>query len=390
MKSSPVRSRKQLIWLAITVSIILAVLVGRFKSQESQLQTIQKYFPGTVYQVNPINDHKWSLVEKGKAKKTLIYLGKGTGYNGGVTVLTLLNNDSSIKLVLPIKHQETPSYYKKMINNNFLKRFRGEKLNQIDPFRGIDVVSGATFTSNAIKEGVIKGYANAENLALEEKKQPVMGILEFIIIYLLITGFLLSKIKVQKYRNSLLWSSLFISLISIGFIYNQPLSYSRISAFLLGNFPDSTKELYFYFMLFGSGLLILFTGKNIYCHSVCPFGAAQEVFSKIGKSKPYRPDIYKKLKIIQRSLAFSALILALVLNNPSIAGYEIFSAFFHLTANTILIVVLFIVILLSLIIKRPWCNFMCPMDSAFEYLRLTRKLITSLWKKENNSSDLLS
>jgi len=381
MKSSPVPSRKQLIWLAITVSIILAVLVGRFKSQESQLQTIQKHFPETVYQINPINKHKWSLVEKSKAEKTFIYLGKGTGYNGGVTVLTLLNSDSTIKQVLPIKHQETPSYYKKAINNNFLKRFRGKKINPIDHIRGIDVVSGATFTSNAIKKGVIKGYTSAENLDLEEKKQPVMGILEFIIIYLLITGFLLSKIKTGKIKNSLRWSSLLISLITIGFIYNQPLSYSRISAFLLGNFPDRTKELYFYFILFGSGLLILFTGKNIYCHSVCPFGAAQEVFSKIGKSKPYRPAIYRKLKIIQRSLAFSALILALVLNNPSIAGYEIFSAFFHLTANTILIVVLFIVILLSLIIKRPWCNFMCPIDSAFEYLRLTRKLITGLWKK---------
>ncbi|MDY6800335.1 MAG: 4Fe-4S binding protein [Bacteroidota bacterium] len=149
----------------------------------------------------------------------------------------------------------------------------------------------------------------------------------------------------------------------------------------MGNFPDWHKEFYFYILFIGSIAVVLINRKNIYCHSVCPFVAAQEILSKTGKAKAFRPAYYKKIKFVQRFIALAAVLLALALNNPVIANYEVFSAFFQLTANLILFGVLFIVIILSIFIKRPWCHFMCPIDSVFDYVKLTRKSITGLWKK---------
>jgi len=171
-----------------------------------------------------------------------------------------------------------------------------------------------------------------------------------------------------------------LSLILLGFVYNQHITLSRISAILNGYFPGINNELYFYILLFGSILIIIITRKNIYCHSVCPFGVVQDILAGMGNTKPFRPGYYKQLKTLQRLVMLAALLISLAFNNPALAQYEVFGAFFQLTANSIIFGILFISIVLSLFVTRPWCNFLCPIDSVFAYIKLTRNSIVELWK----------
>lgn len=372
-----IKFRNQLLWLVITLLITLAVFMGKSRSEQSVIQLLQSNLSEYDLDLRPVNNNKWIA----EGNNGILYLGSGLGYNGEVKVIIHVDSDGTIKKILPVYHQETPSYFKKIEKKLFFEHFTGKNISDFQKKQSVDVISGATITSNAIIDAVKTGYAEGENIQLTQNRVPVFGLLEMIIIYLFITGWLIVKIKNAKAKNYLRWISIFISFVVLGFVYNQPITYSRLTTFLLGNRPDFYKEISFYILLVGSIVFILFTRKNVYCHSVCPFGAAQEILAKTGRAKAFRPQQYKKLKFIQRGIALIVILVALAFNNPVIANYEVFSPFFQLTANAILFAVLFIVIILSLFIKRPWCHFMCPIDSVFDYVKLTRKSFSGLWKK---------
>ncbi len=54
---------------------------------------------------------------------------------------------------------------------------------------------------------------------------------------------------------------------------------------------------------------------------------------------------------------------------------------FRLNGPAILIAVMAVVLVLSLVISRPWCHFLCPLDGVFACLRLMNRSIKNLWKK---------
>jgi polyferredoxin len=147
-----------------------------------------------------------------------------------------------------------------------------------------------------------------------------------------------------------------------------------------GYFPSVLYELYYYILLFGSIIILFLTKKNIYCSSVCPFGSVQDVLAKVGNAKIFRPVLYKRLRLSRDFIVLVALLLSLAFNNPVLVQYEVFGAFFQLTANAIIFGILIIVIILSLFIKRPWCNYMCPVDTGFEFIKQIRRTTDMPWK----------
>jgi len=367
--------------LGIAILILLASFIGRHRAQESQKQILSTYFPDSIYQITPVNDSKWFVYNKSFEKESYIYFGEGLGYNGKVHVLVQTGLDKLILRVIPVKHHESPSFYKKLGKNQYFEKKRGKDISQFLEDKTIDIVSGATISSKAVNQAIQNGYSKGENITITQLSYPVFGFLEYLVSGLLIAGFFITKIKARRLKRSLLWISMILSFVLLGLNFNQHITLSRISAMLSGYFPGLNNELYFYILVFGSILILLSTRKNIYCHSVCPFGVAQEILAKTGNAKPFRPKYLKKLKLLQRLIALTAILISLALNNPALAQYEIFGAFFQLTANTIIFGVLIIIIVLSLFIIRPWCNFMCPIDSGFEYLKFSRKSIVELWKK---------
>lgn len=368
--------RDLIIVSGIAVMIILAAVYGKNHFVESQKQLLEIFFPSSQYIIERVNDNKWKLTNSGNQNSWNLYAGDGQGYNGSVGVLVQTDMSGIITRLNITTNHETPSYFQKLEKNNFLKTASQVKIDEYLLGEPVNAISGATVTSRAIMNGIRNGYAKGENISISNSFKPSFGGLEILIVLLLLSGLTLHEIKNRKIRQIIRWLTFMISFIFLGFVYNQPITLSRIVAILNGYFPDIGYEFYFYLLLGGSIMAIIFTKKNIYCRSICPFGAAQEILAKTGRAKTFRPTFYKKLKYIQWGITIGALLIALLLNNPAIAQYEIFGAFFQLTATSFLFGVLFIVVILSLFIKRPWCNFMCPMDGFFAYIRLFRNMIS--------------
>ena len=144
----------------------------------------------------------------------------------------------------------------------------------------------------------------------------------------------------------------------------------------MGSWPEWQTNMYLYLLV---GLILFFLliiNKNIYCERLCPFGATQECISFIGGADKQIPRKYRQYLIwLQRALALSVVVFALIFRNPGILSYEVFSAFFHLLGNILQFVLLGLVLTMSLFIKRPWCNYLCPVKPVYDYIHLFRKLI---------------
>jgi polyferredoxin len=167
----------------------------------------------------------------------------------------------------------------------------------------------------------------------------------------------------------------------LGFVYNQPLTLSRINQFLLGYWPEWQTNIYWYLLL--GGILFVFTvdNKNPYCEWFCPFGADQECMGVIGGAKNRPIGRFRKpLQWLTRGITWAAIIIALVMRNPGVTSYEIFGTLFNLTGSNIQFILLGIILVASLFIRRPWCTYLCPLKPVTDLYRTFRKWIIEQWQ----------
>ncbi len=88
--------------------------------------------------------------------------------------------------------------------------------------------------------------------------------------------------------------------------------------------------------------------------------------------------------LVQRGLAFAAVLLGLALRRPGIAGYEPFATLFDFRGNIVEVIFLVIIILASLLMYRPFCNYLCPLDPVYDFIAESRRWVREgwmVWKK---------
>jgi NosR/NirI family transcriptional regulator, nitrous oxide reductase regulator len=366
--------RRLLLLSGIIILIIIANISGSKRQRLSEQISPEQFFEDSDHILKKVNDHKWRTYNSDGLHTGHVYLGNGRGYNGLVHVMVHTGMEGNIVGLKAIKHDETPSYFQKISRSGFFEHFTGLMVKDIQhDSPPIQVVSGATISSRAVIQGISNAYIEGENMDGRGAGMPVFGWPAVMVSVLLMAGYVLRYIRNLRWQKMIRWAIMLLSVVFLGFVFNHFITLSRIAAMLSGYFPDPIHELPVYILIFGSVLLVVISRSNVYCHSVCPFGAAQEALGVVGGARPYRPDWHKKWKILQWSAALIAVLLAIVMNNPSLAQYEVFGAFFQLTASVLLFVVLIFVIAISLFVKRPWCHFFCPVDGFFAFARLLRK-----------------
>ena len=83
-------------------------------------------------------------------------LGKNIeGYNGPTPLKIYIKKNKVVKIEA-LKNQETPKYNAR-VKKSLLVRYEGMKLTKGKALPEVDGVTGATFTSNAVKENVRRG-----------------------------------------------------------------------------------------------------------------------------------------------------------------------------------------------------------------------------------------
>lgn len=312
----------------------------------------------------------WEVRNVANQPAGFICKGAGNGYGGRLSVAVWFGLDSAVRQSYPLKMTETPAFRDKVLREAFLDQYRGYQYANTHAPPKIDIISGATLTSEALNSAVMNAHESFTGIkSLKEsgwsRFKPTRND------YILIILFILSWISTMRFvprKRLVYWIILVLNLLFLGYIAVEQISVSQITRLLYGDLPSIETNLIFYLLLSGALLTLLFLNKNIYCNRVCPFGAAQQIIHKISGAKTSkRPSA--KLLWIPRLLSLALLLYGISLHDPTRMNYEVFPAFFNLSGSMFHFALLFAVLFASLFVLRPWCNYLCPVKPVFDFVK---------------------
>lgn len=314
--------------------------------------------------------------EKSKTNDTITKLADGTivvnttslskditGFGGNVP-LNIYIKDGVVKDIKALPNKETPEFFGKA--SSLLDKWKGKTVDEATKLK-VDGVSGATYSSRAIIENMKMGLQYAgENIKdgnsyndFDISIKNICGI-----VVCLMAAILPLFVRNRKYRLT----QQVLNIAVLGFWCGAFLSWSSIIGYMSNGInvislmiPTILIIVAFVYPIFGK--------KNYYCTNVCPFGGMQEIAGKCFRYKiKMNNKTLKTLNTLRRVL-FSILMLCLWTGVwADWIDYEPFSAFIFHSASWIVIVIAVTFILLSTIVMRPYCRFVCPMGSLFKIM----------------------
>ncbi|MBK8027220.1 MAG: FMN-binding protein [Chloroflexi bacterium] len=322
-------------------------------------------------------------------------VGTAGGYGGPVAMLVGTDPAGVVVAVEVIEHAETPNFFRQLERADYYEQFIGaDYQGEYAIGSDVDGVSGATLSADAVAQGIrqaVRGIASAsiEGAVLPPDNRPIQfGMPEVTLLALFVVSFFLHQLHshhtFKKYGR---WAVMIVGIVVLGFVLNKPLTLANIISLLSGYWPDWRNNLYWFLLLGGILVVTIIQGKNPYCSWFCPFGATQELLASLTGAKAYQPRaLYGKLQWLQRSLSFSAIVLGLALRQPGAASYEPFGTLFNLEGSWPQWVLLALIIFGSLVIYRPFCNYLCPLDPVVGYIGEVRRWAKTLWQQRKNST----
>ena len=311
-----------------------------------------------------------------------VAIGEADGYGGPMRVAVGVDLAGNVDGIAIVDHQETAAYFQKVLRANLPGSLSGKEYSDsFSPGHDVDAVTGATMTVNALAESVCSGARNVAgkqlNLPVPPKKiAPIeFGFPEFTLLALYGVAFVSYTGRLKR-KRLVRWVCLLTGLIILGFLYNAPLTLTNVNSLLIGYWPRWQSHVYWYLLIVGVLIVPLLTGRNPYCSAICPFGAAQRCLAVLGGAKPRVPPRCRAyLRWTPRILAWAAILLALTYRNPALASYEMYGALFVLIGSHLQFGLLAAILVASLFVTRPWCNYLCPVRVVTDYLRFGRRWV---------------
>lgn len=293
------------------------------------------------------------------------------GYAGPIKMMVGMDRKGSITKIHVISHSETPSYVFDL--DTFLDQFRSRGVK--DSFvlgKDIDGISRATISSEAITRAVEKSLKLAghqvlgletSGLVLEERPLPI----DQIVIPLILFG--IAVLGVVSHNTIVRWTALAGGLLYFGIIKSTMVSVVQIANICLLKFPSFHQSPLWY-MLIGLTLLTTPLWGMVFCGSLCPFAAVQELLYNIVHRKERWPKRTISEKIDQFSryakygVLLTAVIVSVLLNNASAANIEPFLTLFTLNATKLGWALLLLTLLAAIFHFRFWCKHLCPVGGC--------------------------
>lgn len=278
------------------------------------------------------------------------------GYGGSVPLLIGVDDDLTITKITLLPNNETEYYIEAIYGNKFIGKWQGVNLDDAMTLH-VDVISGATYTSNAVIAGVRQTASTVMGSGASVVTEPNHWTTIKDILFLslmLLSLVMVYKKGMAKYRTIYM----FLVLAIMGLILNNALSVKLLNGWLLNGF--AWRANWQSSVIFILALTISFVGKRkFYCNYLCPMGALQELtnrYTPFKKRKP--PTQFKHITAREIYLVFIAGAL-LIGFTPELSYFEPFMFFSFRIAGIGFIVFGFIVVVLSLFFTKPWCS-VCP------------------------------
>jgi len=383
------RKRERPLAVAAVIVIFVAWIIGAFRADADLKPFLKQALPQAEH-FELVSAGTYAARASGPDADLLGYVttGKAQGYGGDLTVMVALSPGGTVAGLSVVEQRETAAFFRKVRNNGMLEAFEGKHYaDSFIPGKDLDTVTGATYSVSALAEAVKNASRKiaVKNLGFPETAEdfPVLhlGLAEAVLAGLFLFG-IAARMRRFRYKRTARWISMLAGLIFLGFVFNKPLTIVDINRALLGFWPQWQTHFYWYILLFGIVFIYIAGNKNPYCEWFCPFGAAQECLGTAGGAKLRIPEPVHDLgRWLQRGLALTAIVIALLHRNPGISSYEVFGAFFRLIGSDFLFVLLGVVLVFSLFIRRPWCSYLCPLRPVTDFIRLMRNWALEIHRK---------
>ncbi len=281
---------------------------------------------------------------------------KFQGYAGETPLMIYFNKENVITNVQLLQNEESPEYIDHIAQKGIFESWNDLPIDTITALKSVDAITGATYSSNAIIKTVQKTMGNylairyqGQGISFKQIIQPVLTI-----ILLLISLSMLLKKWFRKYY----WYYLVAILGVFGLWLKQMLSTETLYNWLVKGLPwQSNWELIAILILaVAMGLL---GHKNYYCTYLCPMGALQVLASKVSPFKKRGLQL-KISKVTLRSVYLTFIWVSLLLGfTLPLTDMEPFKAFSFTVASNIMLIAGLVIVILSLVFNRPWCQ-LCP------------------------------
>ena len=296
------------------------------------------------------------------------------GYQGPVDSLLILESNGTLK-AMSIRSSFENQPYADYPNDDayFASLFTGRSIPQLADMNlteeEVEGVSGATMTSMAMAEGIVKTASSWERERLQslEAKKPLLnwkardyGSLAVI----LLAGFVAftKRGKTKFFRISLQ----VLLVCYLGLVNGDILSQALFAGWAQSGVPWERAPILALLSL--AALLVpMATGKSFYCHQLCPHGAAQQWMRKFRK-KPIRlpKRLDGILKYVPAGLLALVVFLAFTSSAHTAAILEPFDAYVWEVAGGITISIALISLIASAFVPMAYCRYGCPTGAVLK------------------------
>lgn len=297
------------------------------------------------------------------------------GYQGPTDVLFILDAKERVsELVIRSSYDNEPFVSYLIEDEYFFNNFKGFRLDEISQIEigeeEIYAISSATKTSITVAEGlvesateIIKVHEELAPQALLNLRMRDYGTIVMVLFALVIAH---SRLRGKRWLRTAFQLTLVIYL---GFINADMVSQAQLVGWAKSGIPWQVAP-GLIFLTAAAFITPVFSGRQVYCTHLCPFGACQDL---VAGRLPYQFSIKGKwekiLVCIPVFLLAWSLIVALGHLPFSLIAIEPFDAFvFRIAAWTTLTLAI-TGLIASLFVKRAYCRYACPSGALLKYLR---------------------
>jgi len=295
------------------------------------------------------------------------------GYSDQISLLVGLDDSGAVTGVRLIDHKETPSYMRSIVSSGFLEKLKGRKLGA--DLAGVDAVTGATVTSEAIREDILHGGAllARERFGLETKGIPNTGstLKAFLSPHSLALAGAMALALIAYLSRSFRSAralSLAGGLIVLGVYVGLPLSASHFTGLADLRFPSTSNAPLLLLLGFVIITSLVFRTR-VYCDYLCPYAAVQEIVYAVGGRKARVSEkVWKACTAVRYFLLLAIALLVAVGGYHAVGAMEPYVFLFNPEADLMPWIYVGAALIAALFIKRFWCRVFCPCGTCIEIL----------------------
>jgi Na+-translocating ferredoxin:NAD+ oxidoreductase RnfG subunit len=303
-----------------------------------------------------------------------------SGYGGPIVMAVYVSREGTLRDLRITQSRETPAYVESA--DDWLRQLLGRNVFRSAGLEGVDGVSGATMTSQAIVRSLQRAGPKFASAALGIKAETAASAprhqldRQFVCVsILLVVAILLRYLPNIWVRRGML----LVALVLTGFVWNLQFCSQQVMNVLSFNLPGNWLSGSFLLLLVVPIVVVLV--GNVYCGHVCPFGALQEL---VGDLRPRRLDFDPSKNVWRygRGVKYVLLTLLIVLfgltrdfgvlsADPLLTIFSPLRDYWALSLAAVLVIVAFF-------FRRFWCRNLCPAGAFLALLggvRILRRLL---------------